>query len=211
MHQWVTRLGSVLVLVLAAGPMAGRAVAALLGDASIPYRAVRTVTVNGHSYSGAVFHIPGRERHEQEIQGIPEIVILDAAATRGWLVLPALKTYVEFAFPQLMAELGDAKLLRSPVGQEVVNGISTTKYHIDHTAADGMHAEGFVWVSAKGVLMRIDGTVTRPNAKTPTAIRMELANLQFGPQDPSLFDLPPGLTELPSEALQPLLGGKSGS
>ena len=197
----------ILVLALAALP-AGRARATLLGDAAVSYSAKSTVTVNGRSYAGTVFHIPGRDRHEQEIQGIAEVVILDGTAMRGWLMLPRLSCYVEFKFPQLMAELNAQTLLRSPVGHETVNGVRTTKYRIDHTASDGMHANGFAWVSADGVLMRLAGDVTRPGMSRPTAIELELDNLRLGKQDRALFDLPPGLTRLPGEALEPLLGGR---
>jgi len=200
-----------LMLVLALNVLsAGRASATLLGDATVSYSANSTVTVNGHSYAGMVFHIPGRDRHEQEIQGIAEVVILDGVAMRGWLVLPRLSSYVEFKFPQLMAELNAQALLRSPVGRETVNGVHTTKYRIDHTAADGMHAKGFAWVSPDGVLMRLAGEVTRPGARRPTSIELELDNLRLGKQDRTLFDLPPGLTRLPGEALAPLLGGRAG-
>ena len=200
-----------LMLVLAlAGLPAGRASAALLGDAAVSYSADSTVTVNGRSYAGTVFHMPGRDRHEQEIQGIAEVVILDGTAMRGWLMLPRLSSYVEFTFPQLMAELSAQTLLRSPVGRETVNGVRTTKYRIDHTASDGMQAKGFAWVSADGVLMRLAGHVTRPGASQGTAIQLELDNLRLGRQDRALFEVPPGLTRLPSGALQPLLGGRSG-
>jgi len=182
--------------------------AALLGDAGISYSAERTVTVNGSSYSGMVFHVPGHERHEQQIQGIAEVVILDAAAKRGVLIVPMLKSYVAFGFPKLMAELDDPSLRRSPVGRETIDGVRTTKYRVDHVSADGSRAQGFAWVSAQGVLMRIDGTVTRGAGK-PLAIRMELANLAVGPQDPALFQVPPGLVQLPTGALQGLLGASS--
>ena len=188
----------------------GAARAALLGDASVSYRAERTVTVNGRSYTGTVFHRPGHDRHEQEIAGIAEVFLLDAAATRGYLVLPGLKSYVEFDFPRLMAELGDRRLRRSPVGQETVNGVRTTKYRVDYTAEDGMHARGFAWVSGQGVLMRLDGTVTREGSARTTAISMELDHVEIGPQDPSLFELPTGFYKLPTSALTSLLGGKSG-
>jgi hypothetical protein len=198
-----------LVFALVALP-AGFARAALLGDAAVSYSANSTVTVNGRSYAGTVFHIPGRDRHEQEIQGIAEVVILDGTAMRGWLVLPRLSSYVEFSFPQLMAELSAQTLLRSPVGREMVNGVRTTKYRIDHTAGDGMHAKGFAWVSADGVLMRLEGSVARPGASQGTAIQLELDNLRLGRQHHDLFELPPGLTRLPGGALAPLLGGRSG-
>jgi hypothetical protein len=196
--------------VAVAGLTAGRARAALIGDAAISYRADSTVTVNGRTYIGVVFHIPGRDRHEQDIQGIPEVVILDGTAMHGWLVLPGLNSYVEFAFPQLMAELNAQTLLGAPVSHETVNGVRTTKYRIDHTAADGLRARGFAWVSADGVMMRLDGNVMRPGASQPMAIQLELNNLQVGRQDRALFDLPPGLLKLPGSALAPLLGGRSG-
>jgi hypothetical protein len=198
-----------LVLAFAALP-AGRARAALLGDAAVSYTADSTVTVNGRSYAGTVFHIPGRDRHEAEIQGIAEVVILDGTAMRGWLVLPRLASYVEFTFPQLMAEFSTQTLLHAPVSRETVNGVHTTKYRIDHAAADGLHAQGFAWVSADGVLMRLDGSVAQPGGNRPTAIRLELDNLRLGRQDRALFELPPGLMKLPGASLGPLLGGRSG-
>lgn len=199
---------SLCLMLAATAPGAARA--ALFGDASIAYSAERTVTVNGKSYSGMVFHVPGHERHEQTIQGVAEVVVLDAAAKQGFLIVPMLKTYVTFAFPKVMAELDDPALRRDPVGRETVNGVRTTKYRIDHLAADGSRAQGYAWLSAQGVLMRIDGTVTRGGSGRVTAIRMELANLAPGPQDPALFQVPPGLAQLPAAALEGLLGSNPG-
>jgi hypothetical protein len=199
---------SLCLMLAATAPGAARA--ALFGDASIAYSAERTVTVNGKSYSGMVFHIPGHERHEQTIQGVAEVVVLDAAAKQGFLIVPMLKTYVTFAFPKVMAELDDPALRRDPVGRETVNGLRTTKYRIDHLATDGSRAQGYAWLSAQGVLMRIDGTVTRGGSGRVTAIRMELSNLALGPQDPALFQVPPGLAQLPAAALEGLLGSNPG-
>lgn len=184
--------------------------AAMFGDASVAYSAERTVTVNGRSYTGMVFHVPGHERHEQEIQGISEVVILDATDKHAFLIVPMLKSYIAFGFPSLMAELDAPDLRRDPVGRETVNGVRTTKYRIDHVSADGSRAQGFAWLGPQGVLMRIDGTMTRGGGGKPLAIRMELANLALGPQDPALFKVPPGLAKLPAQALEPLFGSKPG-
>jgi hypothetical protein len=198
-----------LALTLVAGA-APAAQAALLGDAAVAYSAECTVTVDGKSYTGLVFHTPGHQRHEQAVQGIPEILLLDAAAKQGVLIVPGLKSYIAFAFPKVMAELDDPSLRRAPMGQETVGGVRTTKYRVDHTTADGARAQGFVWVSEQGVLMRLDGTVTRPGGSRPTAVLVTLANLAVGPQDPRLFELPLGLVKLPAAALGGLLGGRSG-
>jgi hypothetical protein len=202
---------SALVPLLAAALMAspgGGAAAAMLGDAALSYSALRTVTVDGRSYSGMVFHVPGHERHEQEIAGIAEVILLDAAAKEGVLLLPLLKSYVDFAFPPLMAELDDPAWRRRPLGQETVNGMRTTKYRIDHTAGDGSRAEGFAWVSAEGVLMRLEGSVAPAGATSGTAITMELSHVKPGPQERRLFQLPAGLFQLPSAALQAFLTGR---
>jgi hypothetical protein len=205
-------LPRLLVLSVLAGALlgmpAGGAWAAMLGDAALSYSALRTVTVDGRSYTGTVFHVPGHERHEQEIAGIPEVILLDASAKKGALLLPGIKAYVDFAFPPLLAELDDPDLRHAPLGQETVNGVRTTKYRIDHTAADGSHARGFAWVSAQGVLMRIEGTFIPYGAANGTAISMELAQLTPGPQDRRLFELPAGLLSLPSAALQAFLTGR---
>lgn len=184
----------------------GRAAAAMIGDARVSFRAERTVMVNGRTYTGPVFHVPGRERQEQELWGTKEVFILDAAAARGWLIVPSFKTYVEFPFPPVMADLASPDLTREPLGQETVNGVRTTKYRVDHTADDGTRAKGYLWVSRDGVLMKLAGTITRAGTK-PLSITMELSHLEMGPQDPSLFELPPGLVKLPADALDPLLGG----
>jgi hypothetical protein len=209
MHSWLGHRAVVLLIATAAlTPAAGGARAAMLGDAAVSYSAERTVTVNGHNYNGMVYHVPGHERHEQELQGMPEVILLDTAAKAGVLLIPGLNASVAFAFPPLMAELDDPALRRAPLEEETVNGVRTTKYRIDHTAADGSRAEGFAWVSAQGVMMRIEGTFIRAGAAHGAAIRMELGGLRFGPQDHSLFDVPPGLVQLPPGALQAFVTGR---
>src|SRR5579864_7470149 len=203
-------LASMMLFSLALVLPSRMATAAMLGDAAISYSAERTVVVNGHSYTGMVFHTPGHDRHEQEIQGIPEVILLDAAAKQGILLLPGLNSYLPFAFPRLVVELDDRTWRRVPRGEEVVNGVRTTKYRVDHTAGDGSHAQGWLWLSAQGVLMRLDGVVTRAGASAGTSIRMELAGLRLARQDPQLFQIPPGLIKLPSGALEGLLSGRSG-
>jgi hypothetical protein len=183
--------------------------AAMLGDASVPFRAERTVTVDGRSYSGLIFHEPGHQRHEQDLLGMHEVFLLDTKAAQGVLILPAVKTYLEFPFPPLMAELDSPDLLRAPVGEEAVSGIRTTKYRIDHHAKDGSRAEGFLWASRTGVMMRLDVTVTRASGRK-MAIAMELSHVELGPVDPGLFVVPVGFSRLPADALGPLLGANPG-
>jgi hypothetical protein len=183
----------------------------LLGDARVPFSADRTLTVDGRTFSGRLYHTPGRQRHEQMLEGMQQVVILRADRAQGWLVVPSLKSYVEFVFPRAVAELSDPSLRGSPVGQETVNGVRTTKYRVEHSARDGTTADGYLWVSAEGIVMRLNGEVRgKGNGGKPTPFALELANVRLGAQDAGLFDLPPGYMKLPANALQPLLGGMAG-
>ena len=197
------------VSLLALALSASAAHAAMLGDASVPFRAERTVTVDGRSYSGRVFHMPGHQRHDQDLLGMHEVFLLDTKAAQGIVILPSVRTYLEFPFPPLMAELDSPDLTRAPVGEETIAGIRTTKYRIDHHAKDGSRAEGFLWTSRAGVMMKLDVTVTRASGRK-IAIAMALSQVELGPVDPALFAIPAGFTLLPADALGPLLGGNPG-
>ena len=199
-----------LVVVLACIAPLRSARSAMLGDASVAYSAQRTVTIDGRLYVGMVFHMPGLDRHEQQILGLSEVIILHADSKQGFLVLPEFNGYVAFPFPPLLARFDDRDLRRMPVAHETVNGIHTTKYRVDYVSADGGRARGFVWLSAQGVPMRLDGTVTPSGAARATAIRMELAGVKLGRQDPRLFELPAGFVQLPAAAFDAFFTGKRG-
>jgi hypothetical protein len=181
------------------------AAAELLGDTRVPFSADRTVVVDGRSFAGKLYAAPGKQRHEQQIEGVPQVILLRADG-RGWLVVPTLKSYVEFGWAQVLGELGDAAALGTRVGEETVAGVRTAKYRVEHTARDGTMVDGWLWRTADGIVMKLDGTV-RPRRGKPAEVEMSLSNLRRGAQDPSLFELPQGLVKLPSGALQPLLGG----
>lgn len=176
-------------------------------EAPVSYSAMRTVTVDGRTYSGRMFHIPGSERHEQTLLGMEDVFLLDGKADAGFVVLPSLKTMVAFPLPALMVALNDPSLTKSPQGQDVIDGIATTKYRIDRTAPDGTRGAGFFWISHRGVLMKLAGTVTAPGGRK-TTIQMVLSDVKEAPQSAALFVPPPGLAKLPAEALAPLLGFK---
>jgi hypothetical protein len=203
MRRIACRLPLAVALVLA---LAVPVRAAALLDAPISYSATRTVTIDGKPYTGAMFHEPGRERHEQKLGGMDADFILDGQSSQGFLVVPSVKTYVSFPFPPLLSALIDAEMEKTPVGDEVVDHIPTTKYRVDKTTSDGSHGEGFAWVSKRGVLMRLDGVVTSPGGHK-TKIAMRLADVKEGPQKPELFAPPSDMNELPFQALAPLLGG----
>jgi hypothetical protein len=188
---------------------AGAARAESLLDAPLAYGATRSVTVDGRAYSGIVHHVAGKERQEQELLGMHDVFILDGGANKAWLIVPALKSFIEFPFPPVMTMLASPILKKTPAGEETVNGVATTKYRIHTTARDGTLADGFAWFSRRGVLMKLQGVVVAPHGHR-TSIAMEVSQVTEAPQDAGLFIPPRNYTQLPAAALTPLLGTPPG-
>jgi hypothetical protein len=182
------------------------AAAATLGEPKVGFSADRVLTIDGHSYLGRIWAMPGEERHEQAIQAFRPIFLLHAASPLGEIVLPQLKTIVEFVMPPELRLFADPALTKHPVGHASVNGIATTAYAIDETVPEG-HAQGTLWLSRDDIPMKLAGTFIGHKGK-PVAVRWELNHVRVGPQPAALFETPRGFSKLPAEAIVPLLGLK---
>jgi hypothetical protein len=192
------------LIVLLLAVLAAPALAETLGDARVGFSAERVLIINGQSYVGRMWHMPGEQRHEQDLAALRPIFILRAGTTIGDIILPKLHTVVEFALPKELSILGDPNLLRKPVGQETVNGIATTKYEVDEEKPQG-RAVGVLWLSEEGIPMKCDASLATDKGKVST-IRWELRHVKIGTQDPALFEIPHDYAKLPPEAAAPLLG-----
>lgn len=190
---------------LATEPLSAR----VLGDATVAYSAERVLTVNGQSFMGRIYSIPGHQRHEQNVAGFQQVAIFDLVAARGYFILPALMSYVDFRITGALAELSAPDIAGAPAATETVSGITTVKYSVNKRARDGTLIEGAIWLSAAGIPMRADGAVTDSNG-TRTAFSWQLSHVHVGRQDPAMFSPPQGLYRLPEAALPGFLGGQGG-
>ena len=185
-------------------PISPGALAEILGDARVGFSAERVLIIDGKSYVGRMWHMPGEQRHEQELTALKPIFILHADSSIGDVILPQLHTVVEFALPKELSLLGNPNLPRKPVGQETVNGITTTKYAVEENSSGG-RATGSLWLSYDGIPMKCDGRFEAKSGKIST-IHWELRHVKIGKQDAALFEVPQGYAKLPPEAAAPLLG-----
>jgi hypothetical protein len=188
-----------LIIILLSLLVSPRAAGETLGDARVGFSAERVLVIDGQSYAGRMWQMPGEQRHEQELPAIKPVFILRAGNTRGNIVLPQLHTVVEVALPEELSILSNPNLLRRPVGQE-----TTTKYAVEENLPGG-HIAGALWLSPDGIPMRCDGKFEPKKGKTST-IHWELRNVKFGRQDEALFAVPQGYAKLSPEAAAPLLG-----
>src|SRR6516225_5470066 len=75
--------------------LSAHAVGATLGDARVGFSAERLLVVDGRSYVGRMWHMPGEQRHEQQLPAINPVFILRAGSTLADVVLPQLHTIDE--------------------------------------------------------------------------------------------------------------------
>src|SRR4051812_47995108 len=99
MHRLLAAL-----LLAASVALPGAAAARMLGDPSVPFSADRTLMVGDRNFTGKLYAMPGSQRHEQQIAGIDQVIILHGKDAKGWLLLPKLNSYVEFWFTPAAAE-----------------------------------------------------------------------------------------------------------
>jgi len=194
----------VLALLFGLGLAGSAPAAALVGDTKVPFSADRSVVSNGKTYDGRVFAAPGMQRHEQVINGLPVVAILRADREVAWLMLPGLHIYAEFAFPKAVTEYDGVGALGAPVGNDVVAGLKSARYRVEHEGTDGSALDGWVWMTGDGIITKLDGTYNSPKKKEVKATYM-LSNVKLGPQDPALFEIPKGVNKLSPEAVQGLL------
>ena len=179
----------------------------LLGDTQVPYSADRTVVTGGKTYVGRVYATPGRQRHEQNINGLPLVAILRADRKVAWLELADLHVFTDFPFPAAITDYADQKQLGRPLDTEVVAGEATKKYRVERQGADGSQVYGYAWITDDGIVVKLDGSFIGSSGRE-TKAAYELSHVRRGPQPASLFDLPPGMNRLPPEAVAPLMGIK---
>jgi hypothetical protein len=194
------------LLALAALLAAAPASAAMIGDPRVGFSADRTLSIDGHTYTGKIWAMPGEERHEQQIAAFRPIFLLRDGSALGEVVLPELKTIVEFVIPPEWRLLDGRDVSRRPLAAAVVNGVATTQYAIDETLPDG-RVEGTLWLSRYDIPMKLAG-VFIGNRGRPLRVRWELSHVRIGPQPAVLFEAPHGYIKLPAEAVAPLLGLK---
>jgi hypothetical protein len=187
-----------------AAMLAAPAAAATLGDPRVGFSADRTLQIDGHTYTGKIWAMPGEERHEQAIAAFRPVFLLRAGSPLGEIVLPQLKTIVEFVFPPELRLLDGRDIRKHPIGRAVVNGVATTEYAVKESMPEG-RAEGVAWLSRDGIPMRVAGTFVGQRGR-PTRVRWELSHVRIGTQPAALFAAPRGYTRLPAEAIAPLLG-----
>jgi uncharacterized protein DUF4412 len=140
---------------------------------------------------GAFWYDDGLERREMSVEGQNMTMITRPDKNEMYSLFAGTNMAMRSALTPEMQYLNTewmSTLNLNALGKETISGEKTTKYQVD-----GDKLDGFVWVTRDGVVMKIDGR-SRDSARGDWApFTIEMENLQRGPIDPQLFEIPPGL------------------
>ncbi|PLX78715.1 MAG: hypothetical protein C0616_13650 [Desulfuromonas sp.] len=160
----------------------------------VTQRGGETMTIPGKIYFSA-----GKERREMEMMGRTSVLIQRPDRGVTWLLMPAQKMYMEYTkvptnqHQDPAQSWKDAKVEKTRVGSETINGVSTEKYRIRATGRDGSVSSGFLWLTPENIPMKVEGMSNTGDEDTD--FYMEYRNLAIESQPPHLFEIPRGFTK----------------
>jgi hypothetical protein len=167
---------------------------------SKPFSADKVVTKGGKTTTTKVYATPTAVRAEGEQNGKKYIAIDRFDRKVIWSIMPEQKMYIEMEMPAGadmaagMNELAkgmmkDAQMKHEALGSEQVSGLQCDKSRTTVTW-QGITGSSVEW-SAK----ELGGFVVKKQDDTLKQLT-EYKNIQLGPQDPSLFELPAGYKKM---------------
>ncbi len=166
-------------------------------EPDVEYSADEHMETEEISMQAKVYHAPGKERREQDMSGMQQIMIMRRDKGVVWILMPEQKMYMEMKMGQGKKDAADIKdytIEYTVVGEDVVNGINTTKNKVIMTDKKGNKFGGFMWVSMEGIMVKMDTVSKVEGAKM--RVKMERKNLKIQKQDSQLFEIPSGYNKM---------------
>lgn len=166
-------------------------------EPDVEYSADEQMETEDFAMQAKVYHAPGKERREQDMSGMQQIMIMRRDKSVVWMLMPDQKMYMEMKMGQGKedtADLKDYTIEYSVVGEEVVNGINTTKNKVIVTDKQGNKFGGFMWVSKEGIMVKMDTVSKVEDSKM--RVKMERKNIKIENQNPKLFEIPSGYNKM---------------
>jgi hypothetical protein len=167
---------------------------------SKPFSADKVVTKRGTTTTSKVYATSTATRTDGEQRGKKFIAITRWDRKVLWSIMPDQKMYVEMQIPVgsesagAMNELAkgmmkDAQVKRESLGTEQVEGFQCDKTRMTVTW------QGITGTTTEWAAKELGGFVLKKQDDT-TGELTEYENIQLGPQDPSLFELPAGYQKM---------------
>lgn len=168
-------------------------------DLKTEYSAASAIRTPKGVQHGKVWRTPTALRHEMTSDARGHTVIARLDRKVAWLLVPEQKLAVELALNNfgLPAELLTGEgIQQTPVGQETVAGLRTTKVRVERTPKANANGrfDGHVWTTAEGIIMKVVGSGENQGKRGD--VNMSFSDVKIARQDPALFELPAGYRRL---------------
>jgi hypothetical protein len=152
------------------------------------YSAMMSMETSAGVMKGPVAAMPGKQRRVFDMQGQSVVNISRFDKGVAWMLMPDQKMYRETKLDTSGDDnggaLSDYQVEATEEGRETVNGVSAIKSKIVMTGKDGSKFGGFSWRTDDGVVVKFDAITKVEDRKE--RIKLDLTDLQVGPQDPAL-------------------------
>lgn len=180
----------VLALAACAGTPPAMAPRAPAPAGGLAYSATQIIETTPGPFRNRVYVDGDRERQDANLGGGTVTTILRRDLGVAWLLDPRRQEYEEVTLETAAPASVEARfagLTPQRVGMATLEGERVVRHA--WAAADGRVA-GWSWVGADGITRRAE-LLPDPASGAPAAV-IRLQEVQPGPQDPALFELPPG-------------------
>jgi hypothetical protein len=164
---------------------------ALAGPRPAEYSAHQFLESEDGILEQKLFAAPGKQRIEMEDSVI--IVRLDKGVQ--WVLMPGEMMYMEQRLDPASAGSEGWEQETTLVGPDSLDGLPTTKFKtIARRKGSQDKFGGFTWETAEGIVVKMDLLSVEEGKKE--RFRLELKNLEVGPQKAELFEVPPGYEKM---------------
>lgn len=161
--------------------------AAHAGTARVEYRADQVLESEDGTMKQRIYAAPGKQRMEMG----ESIIVLRLDRGVQWIVMPEERMYLEQPIDPAAGGSEGWQEETTVLGPDTVNGMETTKYKtIARRTGSEDKFGGFSWQTADGIVVKMDLISVEEGKKE--RFKLELTNLETGPQDPQLFEVPAG-------------------
>lgn len=183
-------------------------------DLKVAYSADTVIGSGDHPKTGHLWRTPTALRHDMTENGQTETIIVQLERKTAWMLVPSLKLALGTDLDGLASLPGAAAVLDAadklnPVaaGTGVIDGLRATKYHVTMDDATAGQFDGYVWSTAQGIILKIDGTGEQNGRRG--AVHLQCRNIKVGPQDAALFEPPAAYRQVtvPPAAVQSMIKG----
>jgi len=176
--------------------------AAEIDPIKVDFSADGQVETEDNKFSTKIYFNKDRLRDEMQMGGQSMVMIQRFDLNKSWTLM-GQGMYMENDLGE-SEQAPDFKLIeKTVVGQEVVNGMQTTKYKTVYQSSRGKFG-GFTWINEDNIAVK--GFMISDEGGRKQRILFELHNIKIGNQDAALFELPSGARKIDMGGLGGMMG-----